>query len=187
MIFYVGFSERIPYLRHHTLFFENDFDAHLDSIYKDKKWPESPLFYACCPSKTDPNVAPEGHENLFLLMPIPIGIDDTEQIREKYFLEMLARIKELTGDIGLSNKVIFKKSYCVKDFILEYNAFKGNAYGLANTLKQTAVLKPKIRNKKVHNIFYTGQLTVPGPGVPPSIISGKIVVDELERQLQPTY
>jgi phytoene desaturase len=181
LIFYLGFNETIPNLKHHTLFFENDLDEHIDCIYGDAKWPENPLFYACCPSKTDKSVAPKGKENLFLLMPLAIGIQDNETNREKYLTEMLSRIEKHTGMIGLASKIEYQRSYCVNDFLQDYNAYGGNAYGLANTLKQTAVLKPKIRNKKVTNLFYTGQLTVPGPGVPPSIISGKIVANEVTK------
>jgi phytoene desaturase len=185
LIYYLGFKEKIPNIKHHTLFFENDLDVHVDAIYGEKKWPEDPLFYACCPSKTDPDVAPLEGENLFLLMPLAIGIDDDEQKREKYFREMIARVEKLTGTSNLESKIIYKKSFCVSDFIKDYNAYGGNAYGLANTLSQTAVLKPKIRNKKINNLFYTGQLTVPGPGVPPSIISGKIVANEINKLKKP--
>lgn len=181
LIFYLGINEKIPNLKHHTLFFENDLDEHIDCIYGERKWPEKPLFYVCCPSKTDENVAPEGKENLFLLMPLAIGINDEESIRDKYLSEMLARIEKHTGISDLVSKIEYKKSYCVSNFISDYNAYGGNAYGLANTLSQTAVLKPKIRNKKLKNLFYTGQLTVPGPGVPPSIISGKIVANEINK------
>ena len=179
LIYYLGITEKIPNLKHHTLFFENDLDEHIDCIYGEKKWPEKPLFYACCPSKTDKNVAPENCENLFLLMPLAIGLDDEEETREIYLKEMLQRIEKLTGAKDLLSKIEYKKSYCVSDFVNDYNAYGGNAYGLANTLNQTAVLKPKIKNKKVNNLYYTGQLTVPGPGVPPSIISGKIVAQEI--------
>ncbi|WP_291065839.1 MULTISPECIES: phytoene desaturase family protein [unclassified Empedobacter] len=181
LIFYLGFNETIPHLKHHTLFFEHELDLHIDSIYEKKRWPEKPLFYACCPSKTDHSVAPEGKENLFLLMPIATGIDDNEFVRQKYLMEMLSRLEKHTGVVDLQSKIDFKRSYCVKDFVSDYNAYGGNAYGLANTLNQTAVLKPKIRNKKLKNLFYTGQLTVPGPGVPPSIISGKIVANEINK------
>lgn len=181
LIFYLGINQTIPNLKHHTLFFENDLDEHIDCIYGEKKWPENPLFYACCPSKTDKSVAPKGKENLFLLMPLAIGIQDDETNREKYLAEMLSRIEKHTGMIGLASKIEYQRSYCVTDFVQDYNAYGGNAYGLANTLNQTAVLKPKIRNKKVTNLFYTGQLTVPGPGVPPSIISGKIVANEVTK------
>lgn len=181
LIFYLGISETIPNLKHHTLFFENDLDDHIDCIYGEKKWPEKPLFYVCCPSKSDSSVAPNGKENLFLLMPIAIDIDDDENTREKYLLEMLSRIEKHTGIMDLFSKIEYKKSYCVSDFVADYNAYGGNAYGLANTLNQTAVLKPKMRNKKIKNLFYTGQLTVPGPGVPPAIISGKIVANEVNR------
>lgn len=178
LIFYLGFKEKIPNLKHHTLFFENDLDIHTEEIYKDKKWPTKPLFYACCPSKTDDSVAPENSENVFLLMPVAPGIEDSEEIRERYFMEMIMRLEKHTGAKDLLLKIDYKKSYCVKDFKEDYNAYQGNAYGLANTLSQTAVLKPSLRNKKIKNLFYTGQLTVPGPGVPPSIISGKIAAAE---------
>lgn len=178
LIYYLGFKEKIPKLKHHTLFFENDLELHTHEIYKDKKWPTKPLFYACCPSKTDPDVAPENCENVFLLMPVAPGIEDSEEIRERYFMEMILRLEKHTGATDLLLKIDYKKSYCVKDFKEDYNAYQGNAYGLANTLSQTAVLKPSLRNKKIKNLFYTGQLTVPGPGVPPSIISGKIAATE---------
>jgi len=181
LIYYLGFKEKIPNLKHHTLFFENDLDLHTTEIYEDKKWPTKPLFYACCPSKTDPNVAPENCENVFLLMPVATGIEDSEMEREKYFFEMIVRLEKHTGDSNLLSKIDYKKSYCIKDFKEDYNAYEGNAYGLANTLSQTAVLKPSLRNKKVKNLFYTGQLTVPGPGVPPSIISGKIAAIEATK------
>lgn len=181
LIYYLGFKEKIQNLKHHTLFFENDLDLHTTEIYEDKKWPSKPLFYVCCPSKTDPNVAPENCENVFLLMPVATGIEDSEMEREKYFLEMIVRLERHTGVSNLLPNIDYKKSYCIKDFKEDYNAYEGNAYGLANTLSQTAVLKPSLRNKKVKNLFYTGQLTVPGPGVPPSIISGKIAAIEATK------
>ncbi|MEJ5048743.1 phytoene desaturase family protein [Chryseobacterium culicis] len=181
LIYYLGIKGRIPHLKHHTLFFENELDNHIDCIYKNKKWPSKPLFYTCCPSKTDPDVAPEGCENLFLLLPLAPGIHDEEAVREKYLIKMLDRIEKHTGESHLVSRIEYKKSYCVSDFISDYNAYQGNAYGLSNTLSQTAVLKPKIKNKKIKNLFYTGQLTVPGPGVPPSIISGKIVATEVSK------
>lgn len=181
LIYYLGFKEKIPNLKHHTLFFENDLDLHTLEIYTDKKWPTKPLFYACCPSKTDKNVAPENCENVFLLMPIATGIEDNEETREKYFLDMIHRLEKHTKSSNLLSKIDYKKSYCISDFKKDYNAYQGNAYGLANTLNQTAVLKPSLRNKKVKNLFYTGQLTVPGPGVPPSIISGKIAATEATK------
>ena len=184
LIYYLGINQKIPNLIHHTLFFENDLDEHIDSIYGDKKWPTNPLFYVCAPSKTDSGVAPENCENLFLLMPLATGISDNEDTREIYLKKMLARIEKHTGMNDLQSKIEYQKSYCVSDFMQDYNAYEGNAYGLANTLSQTAVLKPKIRNKKINNLFYTGQLTVPGPGVPPSIISGKIVAKEVNNLIK---
>lgn len=173
LIFYIGINKKISALQHHTLFFDEDLHEHAVEIYKKPQWPTKPLFYVCCPSKTDASVAPEGHENLFFLMPIAPGIEDTDALRETYFQVMLARLEKLVKE-DIRNYIDYKKSYCVQDFITDYNSYKGNAYGLANTLRQTALLKPKVKNNKVKNLFYAGQLTVPGPGVPPSIISGEI-------------
>ncbi|HTF81113.1 MAG TPA: hypothetical protein VL947_05295, partial [Cytophagales bacterium] len=182
LIFYLGVNTKIDKLRHHNLFFDEDFDKHAVEIYKDKKWPTKPLFYACCPSKTDPTVAPEGYENLFLLMPIATGLDDVPDMRNKYFEIMMERLKIFTGQ-DISANITFKQSYCISDFINDYHAYKGNAYGLANTLFQTSIFKPKMRSPKINNLFFAGQLTVPGPGVPPSIISGQVAANELLKNL----
>jgi phytoene desaturase len=168
-------------LEHHTLFFDEPLHPHALEIYKNPQWPSKPLFYCCAPSKTD-KVAPDGHENLFLLMPIAPGLQDSEEMREKYFKIMIERIENKTGE-KFSDNIIYKKSYCINDFISDYHSYKGNAYGLANTLTQTAILKPKIRNKKVKNLFYTGQLTVPGPGVPPALISGQVSAELMKQTI----
>lgn len=182
LLFYVGFDKKIDNVSHHTLFFDTDFDVHAKAIYDNPKWPDKPLFYASFPSKTDSVIAPEGKEAGIFLIPIAPGIEDTPEIREKYFQNIISRFEELTNQ-KVTDNIIFKESYCVNDFIKDYNSYKGNAYGLANILTQTAFLRPKIKSKKVRNLFFTGQLTVPGPGVPPSIISGKIVSDLIKKQL----
>lgn len=184
LIYYIGINKKINSLQHHTLFFDEDLNQHSIEIYKQPSWPTKPLFYVCCTSRSDEQMAPEGHENLFLLMPIAPGLDDEETIREKYFQIMISRLGSFTGEKDLRSHIDFKKSYCVRDFISDYNSFKGNAYGLANTLMQTAILKPRMQNRKIPNLFYAGQLTVPGPGVPPSIISGKIAAQQLEKYLK---
>ena len=182
MIFYVGVNKKIKNLLHHNLFFEEDFALHAEEIYKSKKWPSKPLFYVCCPSKTDPSVAPEGKENLFFLMPIAAGLENETNTNEDYFVLMLKRIEAFTKE-SIREHIILKKSYSVNDFTKDYNAYKGNAYGLANTLLQTAIFKPKLKSKKIENLFFAGQLTVPGPGVPPSIISGQIAANEVSNYL----
>jgi len=182
LLFYVGLDKRLNNLQHHNLFFDADFDQHAKEIYDNPKWPKNPLFYLSCPSITDSSLAPKGNENLMFLIPLAPGLEDTNEMREKYFDIVLKRLKDLTGN-DIEKNIIFKKSYCVNDFEKDYNSFKGNAYGLANTLRQTAVLKPRMRNKKIKNIYYTGQLTVPGPGVPPSIISGQIAAIEIDKYL----
>ena len=165
------------------MFFDEDIQKHAMEIYENPKWPTKPLFYVCCPTKTDKTIAPDGMENVFILMPIATDLSDTEELREKYFKIILQRLQKYIGE-DISPNIIYKRSYCVADFKSDYNAFKGNAYGLANTLKQTAFLKPKIKHKKVENLYYTGQLTVPGPGVPPSIISGQLVANQLIKDYE---
>ena len=178
LIFYLGVNKKINNLIHHNLFFDEDFEKHSREIYDSPQWPSKPLFYVCCPSKTDPSVAPEGKENLFILIPIAPGLKDEESVREKYFKLVMERLENITGE-NIVSEIVYKKSYCLNDFIKDYHSFKGNAYGLANTLYQTAFFKPSLKSKKVKNLFYAGQLTVPGPGVPPSVISGQVAANEL--------
>lgn len=182
LLFYVGFDKKIENIEHHSLFFDVDFDVHARDIYDTPKWPEEPLFYASFPSKTDDNAAPAGKEAAIFLIPIAPGLEDNPQLREKYFEKIIARFEKLTQQ-SVKNNIIFKESFCVNDFIKDYNSYKGNAYGLANTLLQTAFLRPKLKSKKVQNLYFTGQLTVPGPGVPPALISGKLVAELIEKNI----
>lgn len=182
LIFYIGVSKKLKGLLHHNLFFDADFTAHAKAIYDDVQWPENPLFYVCAPSVTDPTVAPEGNENLFILMPVSTIIDETEEVKKKYLDMLIERIEKKIGE-KFKDDILFVRSFAKKDFITQYNSFKGNAYGLANTLRQTAFLKPKMRNKHIPNLFYAGQLTVPGPGVPPALISGEIAAKQLIKYL----
>lgn len=185
LLYYVGLNKRLNGLLHHNLFFDTDFTPHSHDIYTDPKWPESPLFYASLTSKTDTTVAPEGHENLFLLIPVAPGLEDTEEIREHYFKLLIERMESHSGE-KIGEHVVYKRSFAHKDFVSDYHSYKGNAYGLANTLKQTAILKPSLKNKNIKNLYYTGQLTVPGPGVPPSLISGIVVANEIVKDLNQT-
>jgi phytoene desaturase len=177
LLFYIGINKKIAAVQHHNLFFDEDFEQHAKDIYSSPKWPDKPLFYVCCPSKTDASVAPEGCENLFFLMPVAPGLEDNETVRAQFFELMLSRFESITGQ-NIRDNIIVKRSYALNDFEADYHSFKGNAYGLANTLGQTAFFKPAMRNKHVENLLYTGQLTVPGPGVPPAIISGQVVAKE---------
>lgn len=181
LLFYVGVGKRVPRLQHHNLFFDEDFTLHAREIYDTPRWPTKPLFYASAPSKTDPSVAPEGCENLFLLIPVATDLTDDDATRERYFHQIMDRLEAYVGE-DVRSYITYKRSYAHRDFKSDYNAFRGNAYGLANTLRQTALLKPALKNKRVNNLFYTGQLTVPGPGVPPSLISGLVVADEVAKE-----
>ncbi len=177
LIFYLGIEGKLDGLKHHNLFFDADFGKHSHQLYNKISWPDNPLFYVCNASKSDPGMAPLGHENLFVLIPVAPGLSGNDEIHNHYFEQIVRRIENHTQQkLG---KVVYKKAYAHQHFIEDYNAFKGNAYGLANTLKQTAVLKPKLKNKLLNNFYYTGQLTVPGPGVPPSLISGQIAANEI--------
>ncbi|MDR9374567.1 MAG: phytoene desaturase family protein [Schleiferiaceae bacterium] len=180
LLYYLGVSRQVKGLLHHTLCFDESFDEHASQLYDQPQWPKKPLFYVSATSKTDPSAAPAGKENLFLLIPTAPGLEDTDAVKKEYLELLLARIKKLTGE-DLEHSIQYQRSFATSDFISDYNSFKGNAYGLANTLRQTAILKPSLKSKKVTNLYYTGQLTVPGPGVPPSLISGQVVADEIEK------
>jgi phytoene desaturase len=179
ILYYVGLNKKLNNVLHHSLFFDVDFDQHADEIYKSPKWPTQPLFYLSAASKTDDAAAPAGCENLMFLIPVASGLkNDTEEVRELYFDKLVKRIEEQTGE-QIKSSIVYKKSFSVSDFVSEYHSYKGNAYGLANTLGQTAIFRPSCQSKKVKNLFYTGQFTVPGPGVPPSLISGEVVAKQV--------
>ena len=181
LLFYVGFDTKIANVSHHTLFFDTSFDVHAKEIYDTKEWPKNPLFYASFPSKSDDSFALESQEAATFLIPLAIDLEDTPEIREHYFNTIIDRFEALTKQ-KVREHIIFKSSYCVNDFKEDYNSYKGNAYGLANILTQTAFLRPKIKSKKVKNLYFTGQLTVPGPGVPPALISGKIASTKIIKE-----
>ena len=183
LLFFVGFDKKIENISHHALFFDVDFNQHAADIYDEPKWPDAPLFYANFPSKTDQTAAPEGMESGFFLIPLAPGIHDSEALREEYFEKIITRFEQLTQQ-KIKNNIIFKRSFCKNDFVTDYNAYKGNAYGMANTLLQTAFLRPKLKSKKVRNLYFTGQLTVPGPGVPPALISGKLVAELIQKSFR---
>jgi phytoene desaturase len=183
LLFFVGFNKKIENVTHHALFFDVDFNQHAKDIYDDPKWPDAPLFYANFPSKTDLTAAPEGMESAFFLIPLAPGIEDNETLREEYFEKIITRFEQLTQQ-KIKNNIIFKKSFCKNDFVADYNAYKGNAYGMANTLLQTAFLRPKLKSPKVRNLYFTGQLTVPGPGVPPALISGKLAAQLIHKSIR---
>lgn len=180
LIYYLGINKTVPFLRHHNLFFDVDFPKHASEIYDLPQWPENPAFYVSCPSRTDPSVAPAGMENLFVLIPVAPGLNDNEGIREKYFEMIVSKLEAYSGE-NIRNHIVYKRTYAHRDFISDYHAYKGNAYGLANTLLQTAILKPKMRAKKLKNMVFTGQLTVPGPGIPPALISGQVAAGLISR------
>lgn len=182
LLFYVGFDKKLNNVEHHTLFFDVDFEKHARAIYDTPEWPENPLFYASFPSKTDASAAPQGKEAAIFLIPLAPGLTDTQELRNRYFEKIMTRFETLTKQ-DVKNFVIFSESFCVNDFVEQYNSYKGNAYGLANTLFQTAFLRPKLKSKKVSNLFFTGQLSVPGPGVPPSLISGKLAAQLIEKSI----
>ncbi|MEX0274429.1 MAG: phytoene desaturase family protein [Flavobacteriaceae bacterium] len=182
LLYYVGFNTEIRHVAHHTLFFDTDFDAHAHDIYDVPKWPKNPLFYCSFPSKTDASMAPKGKEAATFLVPLAPGLPDSASQREHTFANIISRLEKLTGQ-SLEGHIEFKRAFGIKDFIGSYNSYRGNAYGLANTLKQTAFLRPNIQSSKIENLFFTGQLTVPGPGVPPALISGKIAAGEILKRM----
>ena len=173
IIIYLGINKKLKNILHHNLLFDAPFDQHAQELYTQPQWPSDPLMYVNCTSASDPSVAPEGNENLMVLIPTAPGLIDTEEIKEAYFKKAMAKLEKHFGE-DIESHIVYKRIYAAKNFIADYHAFKGNAYGLANTLDQTAILKPSIKNKHLHNLIYAGQLTVPGPGVPPAIISGKL-------------
>ena len=184
LLYYIGLNKKLKNITHHTLFFDAPFQPHAEEIYKTKQWPSEPLFYVSATSVSDFSTAPDGCENLFFLIPVAPGLsNDNESLREHYFSMIVSRFEKHIGE-KIKDNIVYQKSYAHSDFINDYNSFKGNAYGLANTLRQTAILKPSIKSKRVKNLYFTGQLTVPGPGVPPSLVSGEVVAKQILKDFK---
>ncbi len=183
LIFFLGFDRRFDELQHHTLFFAKDWEQHFADIFDRKEWPEDPSFYIGCPSRSDESVAPKGGENLFILIPIAADLEDTPEIRAIYLDFILETLSRTAGaDVKPHLKV--QRSFCVSDFKSRYNAHAGSALGLAHTLFQTALFRPRNYSKKVKNLFYVGANTVPGIGVPMCLISGHLVRDRVRTLLK---
>ena len=174
LLFYIGFDRKLDGVTHHALFFDVDFETHIQSIYSNPKWPENPLFYANFPTVTDSSIAPSKKESCVLLVPIATGLESDEKQHQRIFGQIMDRMESRFG-LSLRKHILFKEVYSIDDFRRDYSSTEGNAYGLATTLNQIAHRRPKFKSKKLKNLYFTGQLTVPGPGVPPALISGKIV------------
>lgn len=177
-IMYLGLDKQLPQLKHHTLFLDNDWQQHFESIFSDPGWPDKPSYYICCPSKTDPSVAPPGKENVFVLVPVAAGLDDTPEIRKAFEERVLDHLEQLL-DEPIREHILIKRIFAHRDFSQQYNAYKGTALGLAHTLRQTASLRPRQRSKRVEDLYYVGQFTHPGIGVPMTIIGAQVIADML--------
>ena len=173
-LLYLGLDKRIDSLIHHNLYFDKNWENHFNQIFHKPKWPDNPSYYVSCTSKTDKSVAPKGHENMFILVPVAAGLEDTQRTREKYFLKVLKHLENLIGE-SIIDSIVLKRIFAHNDFIDRYNAFKGTALGLAHTLRQTAIFRPQHESKKVKNLYYTGHYNHPGIGVPMVIISSQII------------
>lgn len=174
LLLYVGVRGKVNNLTHHNVFVENDWRPHFDAIFDHPGWPEKPSYYACVPSKTDRTVAPEGDENLFILMPVASGIDDTDEVRERYATYLIEHLERLTGE-SIKDRITVQRVFSQRDFAADYHAFKGTALGLAHTLAQTAIFRPAPQSRKLPNLYYAGQFTHPGIGVPMTLISATVV------------
>ena len=179
-LLFLGLNKKLKNIVHHNLYFDPSWDEHFGQIFKNPAWPDNPSYYVSATSYTDASVAPKGCENLFFLVPVAPGLEDTEKIREKYFVKILTHFEKLIGE-SIIDSIIVKRVFAHDDFTNRYNAYKGTALGLAHTLKQTAVFRPQHQSKKVKNLFYTGHYNHPGIGVPMVIISSQILADEIKN------
>jgi phytoene desaturase len=180
-LLYLGFDHSINGLLHHNLYLEPTWENHFNTIFRSHTWPREFSYYVSCPSKTDKSVAPAGSENVFVLIPVAPGLEDTEEIREHYCTKVFDHLEQLLNR-SLRDHIVVKRMYAHRDFINDYNAYKGTALGMSHTLQQTAIFRPSHKSKKVKNLFYTGNYTHPGVGVPMVIISAQIVCERILKQ-----
>jgi phytoene desaturase len=182
-LLYLGVEGDVEPLAHHTLVLPTDWQRHFDTIFEDPQWPDDPAYYLCVPSETDDEVAPEGHSNLFALVPIAPGLEDDPETRERFRDLVLADVADNTG-VDLRNRIVVEETFTVSEFAERYNSYRGTALGLAHTLSQTAPLRPPHRSKRVDGLYFAGSYTTPGIGVPMCVISGEVTADMITEDLQ---
>ena len=178
-LIYLGLDKQLKRFIHHNLYFHPNWEKHFDDIFKNPKWPDDFSYYVSCISKTDKTSAIKNGENVFVLIPVAPGLEDNEKIRQKYFDETIKHMEYLAGE-NIKDHIVVKRIFVHNDFSSRYNAYKGTALGLAHTLKQTAVFRPKHVSKKVKNLYYTGHYNHPGIGVPMVIISSQILANMIK-------
>ncbi|MDY6907261.1 MAG: phytoene desaturase family protein [Chloroflexota bacterium] len=178
---YLGLTKKVDALCHHNLYFAHQWQEHFASIFDRPAWPQHPSYYVHCPSRTDDAVAPWGHENVLISVPVAPGLDDGDGRREQFADQVLAHLEGLVGE-RIRDSIAVKRIYSHRDFKRDYHAYGGTAMGLAHTLSQTALFRPSHRSRKARNLFYTGQYTHPGIGVPMAFIAAEIVAEEVSRQ-----
>ena len=175
-LLYLGVEGDVENLAHHTLVLPLDWEGHFTQLFDAPSWPDDPAYYLCVPSKTDDSVAPDGHSNLFVLVPVAAGLDDTPERRRAYRDLVLADVAAHTG-VDLRDRIVFERTFTVSDFADRYNSANGTALGLAHTLRQTALFRPRRRSTAVDGLYFTGAYTTPGIGVPMCLISGELTAD----------
>jgi phytoene desaturase len=180
-IIYIGLNKRLSQLLHHNLYFHDNWHEHFDTIFDNPRWPEKFSYYVCCPSRTDSSVAPEGHENLFFLVPVAPGLEDDDRIRQNFYERVIDHFERMIGETIRAN-IVLKRIFSHRDFIDSFNAWKGSAFSLAHTLFQTAVFRAAHKSKKLRNLYFTGQYTHPGVGIPMTLISAEVLTDRIQKE-----
>ena len=181
-LLYLGVKKRLEKLVHHNLYFQENWDVHFDTIFKTPSWPENPCFYVSCITKTDPDMAPPGCENVFVLVPTAAGLDDTDAVRAAYAEKVIRHVETVTGE-EIAPHIETQRIFSQRDFAGDYHAWKGTALGISHTLFQTAVFRPAMRSKKVSNLYFAGQYTHPGIGVPMVMIAAEVSAGNVRRDL----
>lgn len=185
-VLYLGLNKKIKSLTHHNVILDYDWVRHFEQIFEEPSWPDEPAYYLCCPSKMDDTVAPPDGENIFVTIPISPGIEDTPEIREAYFDKIIKHMEKVTGT-SIKDSIVVKRIFSLSDFSQDYNAYKGTAVGLTHTFSQSAFFRPRHRSKRVKNLFYTGQYTHPGIGVPMVLIASEIVANLINKEYESNH
>ncbi len=180
-IIHLGIKGKVKKLIHHNLILTQDWQNHFDEIFNDPKWPDNPSYYVCCPSKSDRTVAPQGDDVLFILVPVASGLKDKEDVRSAYYKKVMSDLARHTGE-ALDDRIMYKRIYAHKDFTEDFNAYKGTALGLAHTMRQTALFRPRMKSKRLNNMYFVGQYTQPGIGVPIAVISAQLVTERIKKE-----
>lgn len=182
----LGIKGVLPELVHHNLYFVDDWRGNFKAIYEDQSVPSAPSMYVCNPTKTDPFLAPDGNENVFILIPLPAGVSLDDKQEEDIANKAVAQFSKVSGIGDLESRIVTKHIFGPDDFKDRFNAWDYNAFGgESHLLRQSIFMRTPNQSKKIKNLYYVGAGTLPGIGLPMCLIGAELTYKKIVGDRSP--